>query len=296
MNKSPLVVAIDGNNILHRSHHALSRSGLTREDGSPVWAIHGAVMTIAKIIQTCRPDCLIITMDSPGGSPARRKIHPEYKANRGAPAGNLLPQLFEFPLIMSNAGFSVASYSGWEADDLMASIANWSEDNSWRCEIITSDRDAYQLLSKTVIVRKPNLEIVNIDTLFEQYGVTPRQYLELAALRGEPGDNISGVPGVGIKTATKLIVGAGSIKALFDEPDRWSHLSPRGLSAVIENQYIIERNISIATLRRDLPVEIFIERGMLSSSPVDASIAFSKAGLRGAGISIENALKKLQND
>jgi 5'-3' exonuclease len=290
---APLIVVVDSNNIMHRAHHALSRSGLSRPDGQPVWALHGAATTIAKVIERTRPQALVVAVDAPGGCPHRRTIHPGYKANRGAPAGDLLPQLAELPLLFHTAGLSVGMYAGWEADDIMASVADWSERSGWRCEIVTSDRDAYQLLSSTVRVRKPDLEIVDMDALMEKHGVTPRQYLELAALRGEPGDNIDGVPGVGEKTAQKILAAAGSVAAIFEDPDRWRSITPRGVDAVIASREVVERNLRVAELRRDLPVDIFAERGRLPVSSAAIADAFGRAGLPAAARSLTDAMSRL---
>lgn len=289
----PLVVVVDSNNIMHRAHHALSRSGLTRPDGQPVWALHGAATTIAKVIDRTRPQALVIAVDAPGGCAYRRGVHPAYKANRGAPAGDLLPQLAEFPLLLHTAGLSVGMYSGWEADDVMASVAHWAETSGWRCEVVTSDRDAYQLLSGNVRVRKPDLEPFDIDDLYAKHGVTPRQYLELAAMRGEPGDNIDGVPGVGEKTAAKILQAAGSISEVLKEPDRWRVASPRGVDAVVANQAIVERNLLVAELRKDLPVDLFVQRGHLPVSSADLADAFGRAGLTAAARSLVEANNRL---
>ena len=289
----PLVVVIDSNNIIHRAHHALSRSGLSREDGQPVWAMHGAATTIAKVIDRTRPQALVVAVDAPGGCSSRRVIHPAYKANRGAPAGELLPQLAEFPLLLHTAGLSVGMYNGWEADDIMASVAFWAETNGWRCQVVTSDRDAYQLLSESVTVRKPDLAPFDLQNLMDKHGVTPRQYLELAAMRGEPGDNIDGVPGVGEKTAAKLLRAAGSIEEILKNPGRWHSVSPRGVDAVVQHRELVSRNIKVAELRKDLPVDLFVKRGHLPISSVDLADAFNRAGLPAAARSLVDANDRL---
>jgi 5'-3' exonuclease len=289
----PLVVVIDSNNIMHRAHHALSRSGLSRGDGQPVWAMHGAATTIAKVIDRTQPQALVVAVDAPGGCAYRRGIHPAYKANRGAPAGELLPQLAEFPLLLHTAGLSVGMYSGWEADDIMASVAYWAETNGWRCQVITSDRDAYQLLSNSVTVRKPDLEPFEMQDLLVKHGVSPRQYLELAAMRGEPGDNIDGVPGVGEKTAAKLLQAAGSIDEILRNPERWHSVSPRGVDAVVQHRDIVTRNLKVAELRKDLPVDLFVKRGHLPVSSADLADAFNRAGLPAAARSLSDANDRL---
>jgi len=289
----PLVVVVDSNNIMHRAHHALSRSGLSRGDGQPVWALHGAATTIAKVIDRTRPQALVVAVDAPGGCAYRRSVHPGYKANRGAPAGELLPQLAEFPLLLHTAGLSVGMFSGWEADDIMASVASWAEGSGWRCQVVTSDRDAYQLLSGAVTVRKPDLESFDEESLRVKHGVSPRQYLELAAMRGEPGDNIDGVPGVGEKTAAKLLQAAGSVDEILRNPEQWRPVSARGVDAILQHRKIVERNLKVAELRKDLPVELFVDRGRLPVSSADLADAFSRAGLPAAARSLVEANDKL---
>jgi DNA polymerase-1 len=287
--KSEHLLVVDGNNLMHRSHHALAGTGLTRVDGEPVWATHGMLMTLAKAVRATGADRVVVALDAPGGCPARRSLLPGYKANRSATVSTLAVQLYELPMLLEAAGLSAGVFPGWEADDVMASLARWSTEAGMTCSVLTSDRDAYQLLSPTVQVRKPNLELFDEQALLAKHGVTPAQYLQLAALRGEPGDNIDGVPGVGEKTAVKLLQAATDIETLIADPERFRAVSPRGVSAVVEHAERVRRNMLVATLRRDLPVDLFAERGVLAGDLERLRETLSKVGVPAAGRALAEA-------
>jgi 5'-3' exonuclease len=277
------LLVVDGNNLMHRSHHALGRSGLTRSDGEPVWATHGMLVTLAKAVRVTGADRVVVALDAPGGCPARRAQLPSYKANRSATVSTLAVQLYELPMLLDAAGLSGGCFPGWEADDVMASLARWSSDQGGRCSVLTSDRDAYQLLSPSVEVLKPDLELFDEAALLQRHGLSPYQYLEMAAIRGEPGDNIDGVPGVGEKTAVKLLQAAGNVDTLLAEPQRFRSFSARGVDAIVDHADLVRRNISVATLRHDLPVDIFAERGSVPKDLDRLRDTLAKAGVPAAG-------------
>jgi DNA polymerase-1 len=130
----------------------------------------------------------------------------------------------------------------------------------------------------------------DLTSLRDKHGVSPSQYLEMAAIRGEPGDNIDGVPGVGEKTAVKLLTASGDLDTLVGEPERFRHLGARAVDAVVAHQELVRRNIEVATLRSDLPVGLFAERG---GSTVDISRmeeTLARAGVPAAGRSLAEAL------
>ena len=248
------------------------------------------LMTLARAVRESGAGCVVVALDAPGGCPARRVLLPGYKANRVSTVSTLAVQLYELPMILDSAGISAGMFPGWEADDVMASMSRWSTENGGFCTVLTSDRDAYQLLSDSVVVLKPDMTVFDLASLREKHGVSPSQYLEMAAIRGEPGDNIDGVPGVGEKTAVKLLNASGDLDTLVREPERFRHLGARAVDAVVDHQELVRRNIDVATLRRDLPVELFAERG---GSTVDISRVeetLSRAGVPAAGRSLAEAL------
>lgn len=287
------LLVVDGNNLMHRSHHALGRSGLTRSDGEPVWATHGMLITLARALREVGADRVVVALDAPGGCPTRRAQLPGYKANRTATVSGLALQLFELPMLLEAAGLSAGMFPGWEADDVMASSARWAVENGGRCTVLTSDRDAYQLLSSDVTIRKPDLEPFDVTSLRDKHGVTPGQYLEMAAIRGEPGDNIDGVPGVGEKTAVKLLQAAGSFESLVADAELFRPLSPRGVDAIVAHADLVRRNISVATLRQDLPVGLFAERGGTPTDLDRLRDTFSRAGVPAAGRALAEAYTSL---
>lgn len=251
------LLVLDGTNLLYRSFHALSASGLSHA-GRPVWAVHGLVLQIAKAVEFATPSHLVVAFDTPGGCPTRREMDPGYKQTRKAPAEELTTQLNWAPLVLRQLGLCVADAPGWEADDVIASYVTAAEQAGLESLIVTSDRDAYQLLSPQVSLRTPDEKFVDIAALRRDTGVDPAGYALLAALRGEPSDNLPGISGVGPKTALKLVENFPSIDAIDAAPDEalLALVGPKTLAAIRRDLHLARRTFEVARLRRDLPTNL----------------------------------------
>jgi len=251
------LLVLDGTNLLYRSFHALAGSGLTYA-GRPVWAVHGLVLQIAKAVEFASPTHVVVAFDTPGGCPARLAIDPGYKQNRKAPAEDLVSQLAWAPNVLRQTGLFVATAAGWEADDVIASYAASAEAEGFDVLVVTSDRDAYQLLSERVALRTPDEKFVDVSALQRDHGVTPSGYALLAALRGEPGDNLPGIAGVGPKTALKLVERFGDLEAIASaaEEDLVALVGPKAAAAVRRDIDLARRTAQVARLKRDLPTDL----------------------------------------
>jgi DNA polymerase-1 len=276
------LVAVDGTNLLYRSYHALAGSGLSYA-GRPVWAVHGLLMQLAKVVEAESPSHLVVAFDTPGGCPARLAIDPGYKATRTTPAESLAVQLSWAPSVLRQTGFCVVEHADWEADDLLASAVRAARDLGMPSVVVTSDRDAYQLVGDDCRVRTPDDRIVDEASLRETYGVDGRAYRVLAALRGEPSDNLPGVSGVGAKTAARLAAEFGSMEAIAAASDAELRkvVGPKVLAALRAELPLAQRSLRVAELRSDLAVDL--ECAALSSlEPSTARRRLREVGLEKA--------------
>lgn len=290
---SPCLLALDGTNLLYRSFHALSGTGLTHA-GRPVWAVHGLLLQIAKMVDVVRPTHILVAFDTRHGCAWRRKIDPGYKATRTPPVQDLAQQLSWAPSPLRQAGLLVCDDPEHEADDILASAVTLAESRGVRSVVVTSDRDAYQLLSPMVTMRTPDNKDVTVESLLATHGVSPSGYALLAALRGEPSDNLRGVAGVGDKTAAKLVQTFGSFDALEAASDQELRtvLGPKGIDSLRRDLPLARRSAAVATLRRDLPLPL--ASSTLTSLDVAAlERALTTCGLQGASSRLGAALRSL---
>jgi DNA polymerase-1 len=258
------VMIIDGTNLLHRSHHALFNTNMRSADGNPTWALHGLLLSISNLASKFQPSHIVVAFDTPGGCKFRRELLPSYKANRGAPNQELGYQLAQAYVSISMIGIGAIAMSEYEADDLMATVANLALSKGMESIVVSSDRDCYQLIEEGVQVAKPDGTIITNLYMEEKYGISATRYRDLAALRGEPSDNLKGIPGIGEKNAVKLINSFDDIASLRDKPELIREvLSERLTSSLIENfdNYLV--NLEIGKLLKDLPVHGIIEKSRL---------------------------------
>lgn len=265
------MLILDGSNLCHRSYHALAGAGLRDADGNAVWAMHGMLGLIGKFVADVGATHVVVCRDLPGGCPDRKNAIPEYKAHRSAPEPDLRVQLDRYPVLLEELGVAHVAVDGVEADDLLASVAAEAERRGMHSVIVTSDRDAYQLLRPGVDVVRPEGVIVSNATIQAKYGVEAHEYAKLAALVGEPGDGISGLPRVGAKTAAKLI---NHFKdelegALSDHARLRECVSESVAKLIVENAHIYSRNLRVAKLRDDLDMSAVVAASNVDSWSAD---------------------------
>lgn len=248
---SVTLLAVDATNLLYSSHYALARSGLTHA-GRPVWAVHGMLMSLARLTRIHSASSLIVAFDTIGGCPARRALMPAYKQTRNPPAMDLAYQLEWCPELLERAGLPVWRTPGWEADDALASAACQFDG---RVVCVSSDRDIIQLIDDRVVQSLPDGTLVDPSAVLAKYGVTPAQYPHLAALRGEPSDNLPGVPGVGAKSAAALIARFSALDGVLAASDKElrSVVGPKAVQALREHGLTALTCLQVGTLRNDLP-------------------------------------------
>lgn len=219
--RAPLLLAVDGNSLLHRAHHAMAQGDLRDPDGAPVWALKGLVSFLATAAARLRPDALVIGFDCAAADSVRRADFEAYKAHRPEKSEDLCRQLDAAPGFLAESGISVVVPKGYEADDVMASAARSARRHGWRTTVVTSDRDMLALVDEhTSVLRVMNggidgSPLIDPDGLHAQYGVRPDQYRDFAALRGDASDNLPGAFGVGPKRAARLLGEFDTVEEIF---------------------------------------------------------------------------------
>ncbi len=214
----PVLLAIDGNSLLHRSFHSLQPA--VPVVGEPVWAVRGLLTQIGRAIDRVDAAAVVVGFDDPTAS-ARATRFADYKAHRAEKPAELCCQLRTAEDVVTAAGLAAVRPPSLEADDVLASAARLARAAGWRCVLVTSDRDAFALVDESTSV----LRIINggvemsplltPERIAQVCGVPPERYRELAALRGDTSDNLPGVRGIGPKISAALLAELGSLDAVL---------------------------------------------------------------------------------
>lgn len=211
------LLAVDGNSILNRAFYGIRP--LNAPDGLPTNAIYGMLNILHARISQVEPDFVAVAFDVKAPT-FRHKEYSEYKAGRHATPDDLLAQLPWAKKCCEAMGLKVLELEGWEADDILGTLAAIAEGEETEAYILTGDRDSLQLISdKTKILLATNNDTVTFDraAFNEKYGVEPEVFVDVKALMGDSSDNIPGVPGIGEKTALKLISEYGDLDSLYEK-------------------------------------------------------------------------------
>jgi 5'-3' exonuclease len=217
-----VLLAVDGNSLVHRSFHAQAATGSRSRDGRGIWAVRGLIGQLVAAVERIGPDAIVVGFDDPQSS-RRRERWPQYKARRVEKLEELVEQLALAVEVLRAMGIAVVMPVGLEADDVLASAARFGADSQARTVIMTSDRDAFSLIDdNTRVLRIINggveaSPLLTPERLQLLLGVGPGQYRDYAAMRGDASDNLPGVHGIGPKTAAKLLAAFGSARAAFDD-------------------------------------------------------------------------------
>ena len=208
------LILVDGSGYIFRAYYAL-KTNLTSPEGVPIGAVFGFTKMLLKLLDDLDPAELAVVFDA-GRKTFRNDIYADYKANRSDPPEDLIPQ---FPLVREATralGLPLLEMEGWEADDLIASLAKQATKAGKSCLIVSSDKDLMQLVRPGVSMLDPMKgRPIGPDEVVEKFGVPPEQVVAVQALAGDSSDNVPGVPGIGIKTAAELIREYGSLEELL---------------------------------------------------------------------------------
>ncbi|MBR4622666.1 MAG: DNA polymerase I [Ruminococcus sp.] len=213
------LLAIDGNSIMNRAFYGIR--ALSNSKGVFTNAIMGFMNIYMKEIGEVKPDCVAVAFDLRAPT-FRHKANASYKANRKGMPEELAMQMPLIKQLLGLLGIKTVECEGFEADDILGTLAKAAEDSGNECFILTGDRDSFQLVSDHVTVRlagNKETKLYTPERIMEEYGVSPRQMIEVKALMGDASDNISGVRGIGEKTALSLIAECGSVDELYKKLD-----------------------------------------------------------------------------
>ena len=251
---------IDGNSLTYRAFFALP-TDMATASGQVTNAVFGFTSMLAYVLKDQKPDGILVAFDRPEPT-FRHKAEPEYKAQRDAAPDILRQQMGLVREVLDALGITSIDQVGWEADDLIATATRKLTDLGEDVIIVTGDRDSYQLVSDPHVRVLYNKRGVSDYALYdeagieEKTGVTPAMYVQYAALRGDTSDNLPGVPGVGEKTAAKLINKYGGLDGIFANVDEQT---PKLKSNLIENEARARKNFDLMMLHFDAPLTVEID-------------------------------------
>ena len=264
--RPPVLLAVDGNSLGHRGFHS------TREDPQAgPHAVTGAVVSMLATTWSHGPyDGILIGFDHPVNQ--RKLDHPEYKANRIDTDPELRQGLVRLRTDLAACGFAVVELEGVEADDLMAAAVDGCLDRQWRCDLLSSDRDLTALVAPDARLLRPkatfaDLVVEDVEEVRRTHGIEPHQYVDLAALRGDPSDGLEGVTGIGPRIAARLVRDYGSVTGIYGAI---VDLPPKIEAALRAGRDRVERNLLLMAPVPHLEVDV--------AAPIEAGIDLDRIG------------------
>ena len=251
------LLLLDGHSLAYRAFFALPVENFSTTTGQPTNAVYGFTAMLINVLRDESPTHVAVTFDV-SRSTFRSETYAEYKAGRAETPTDFKGQVSLVREVLEALRIPIVTAEGFEADDVIATLATQAAAQDMDVLIVTGDRDAFQLVSDRVTVLYnargvSDMRRMTPDAVQEKYGLSPEQYPEFAALRGDPSDNLPGIPGLGEKTATKLIQQYGDVASLVDHVDevkgKVGDNLRAGLSGVVRNRQLTE-------LVRDVPLEV----------------------------------------
>ncbi|MFZ1671459.1 MAG: 5'-3' exonuclease H3TH domain-containing protein, partial [Candidatus Nanopelagicales bacterium] len=253
----PRLLLVDGHSLAYRAFFALPVENFSTTTGQPTNAVYGFTSMLINTLRDEAPTHIGVAFDV-SRTTFRTEVFPEYKANRSASPQEFKGQVALIREVLDAMDVISLAIDGYEADDLLATLATAATDEGFDVLILTGDRDAFQLVNDHVTVLYPKRGVSDLARMGpaqveERYGLTPTQYPDFAALRGDPSDNLPNIAGVGEKTAAKWIREYGSLKELLAQAD-----SVKGKvgDALRDHLDQVATNRELTELIRDVPLEV----------------------------------------
>src|SRR5262245_43878750 len=254
------LMLLDGNSVTYRAFFALP-TDMATASGQVTNAVFGFTSMLINLLRDHKPDGVLVAFDRPEPT-FRHEAVSDYKGNREAAPDILRQQMGLVRQVVDTLGITTAEVAGYEADDVIATLAERAKERGDDVVIVTGDRDTYQLVDDPHVKVLYNRRGVSDYVLYDEAGilgrtgVTPAQYVEYAALRGDPSDNLPGVPGVGEKTAAKLITTYGGLDGVFANLDAQT---PKLRQSLADNEARVRSNALVMKLERDIPVDVDLD-------------------------------------
>ena len=254
-NAKPTLMLLDGNSLAFRAFYALPAENFKTQGGLTTNAVYGFTAMLINLLRDEKPTHVAAAFDV-SRQTFRKEKYPEYKEGRSATPDEFRGQIDITKEVLAALGITVLAEPGFEADDIIATLATQAEAEGLRVLVVTGDRDALQLVSPDVTVLYPVKGVSELtrftpEAVENKYGLTPTQYPDFAALRGDPSDNLPGIPGVGEKTATKWIAEYGSLQSLVDNVDQVKGKVGEALRAHLSSVVL---NRELTELVKDVPL------------------------------------------
>ena len=256
MSATKKLLLIDGHSLAYRAFYALPAENFVTSSGQHTNAIYGFASMLINLITSEKPTHIATAFDV-SRKTFRSERFPEYKANRSATPDEFRSQTSYLFELVHGFGIRHFAVEGFEADDIIATLAKRAESDGFEVLICTGDRDSFQLINSKTTVLYPKRGVTDLarmtpDAVSEKYGLTPAQYPDFAALRGDPSDNLPSIPGVGEKTAAKWIAEYGSLEKLIENIESVGGKVGDSLRANISS---VELNSELTRLRSDMEIE-----------------------------------------
>ena len=261
------IVLIDGNSILNRAFYGImGNKMLTTPDGKYTNAVYGFLAILFKVLEDIEPEYLMVTFDLKAPT-ARHKLYDGYKATRKGMPNELAEQMPILKDILKSMNIKVIEKEGYEADDVLGTMAKRAEKDGFDVTIVSGDRDTFQLTSNRVKVRIPHTKMGKTETetfgreeVLKKYGVTPKQLIEVKGLQGDTSDNIPGVPGIGEKTALELVKKYKTIDGIYEAIEKSEDdLKPKAKERLLENKELAMLSRTLGTINLEVPIEENLE-------------------------------------
>jgi len=262
------LVLIDGNSIANRAFYGIMGSKmLTTSDGKFTNAVYGFLAILFKILEDIKPEYMVVAFDLKAPT-ARHKLYEGYKANRHGMPNELAEQMPIIKQVLRAMNIDIIEKEGYEADDILGTLAKYGEKEGLQVTILSGDRDTFQLVSDNIKIRIPRtkmgkteVEDFDKEKIKEVYGLEPRQLIEVKALQGDTSDNIPGVPGIGEKTALSLIQKYKNIDELYSKIEKnEDDLKGKQREKIIENKELAYLSKTLGTINLEVPIEETLEK------------------------------------
>ena len=273
------LMILDGNSIVNRAFYGVRP--LTAPDGTPTNALFGFLAILQRLLDEQKPDALCVSFDRREPT-FRHQAYEGYKAKRQAMPEDLAKQMPLLKELLDAMGVRHYELAGYEADDLLGTVAALCEKSGWNCLIVTGDKDSLQLISDKTTVCNVKTRMGQTETILytpevfaAEYGFAPERMVDLKALMGDSSDNIPGVPGVGEKTAMELLHRAGSLDALYENLDRLE-IKEGVRKKLRDGQESARFSYWLATILRDVPLDFRPEENLWNYSFTPSLYSFLK--------------------
>ena len=256
------LMILDGNSIINRAFYGIRM--LNASDGTPTNAVYGFLSTFRRVFDLAQPQAVCVAFDVHAPT-FRHEQYALYKAQRKPMPEELAVQMPLLKQTLDYMGVRRLELAGWEADDLLGTVARRCEAAGWTCDVVTGDKDSLQLITDSTHVFNVKTRMGQTDTIEytperfrEEYGFDPIRMIDLKALMGDSSDNIPGVPGIGEKTAKDLLVRFGTVADIYRDLDALD-IKPGVRKKLTEGRESAQLSFDLATIRTDAPIDFALE-------------------------------------